>query len=146
MAQANPQALILGKRVYDETAPPSRVRGRRISNWWANLETLWCGIGDSLLGFRVYPLTDLHAVMDSVIWMRRFDFDPEAAVRLCWRGLRPINLAAPTRYFRPDEGGVSHFHYVRDNALLTWMHVRLMLGFLWRLPFLLRRRLTSSRH
>jgi len=24
-------------------------------NWWANLETLWQGIGDSLYGFRVYP-------------------------------------------------------------------------------------------
>jgi glycosyltransferase involved in cell wall biosynthesis len=146
VSRENPQALILGKPVFDETAPPSRLRGRRISNWWANLETLWCGIGDSLLGFRVYPLTDLRMVMDSVVWMRRFDFDPEAAVRLCWRGLRPINLAAPTRYFRPEEGGVSHFRYGRDNVLLTWMHVRLMLGFLWRLPVLLRRRLTASRH
>ena len=33
-----------------------RVKGRRISNWWANLETLWAGIDDSLFGFRVYPI------------------------------------------------------------------------------------------
>jgi len=32
---------------------------------------------------------------------------------------------------------VSHFNYVRDNALLTWMHTRLVLGFLVRLPWLL---------
>ncbi len=70
-------------------------------------------------------------------WMRRFDFDAEAVVRLCWQGIRPINLDAPVRYFRPEEGGVSHFHYWRDNALLAWMHSRLMAEFLIRLPVLL---------
>jgi hypothetical protein len=35
---------------------------------------------------------------------------------------------------------VSHFKYVRDNALLTWMHVRLMIGFVARLPVLAARR------
>jgi hypothetical protein len=74
-------------------------------------------------------------------WMRRFDFDPEAVVRLCWEGIRPINLPAPVRYFSRDEGGVSHFNYLRDNMLLTWMHSRLVLGFLWRLPVLLWRKL-----
>jgi hypothetical protein len=76
-------------------------------------------------------------------WMRRFDFDPEAVVRLCWRGVRPINLPAPVTYLGADQGGVSHFNYLRDNALLTWMHTRLLLGFLLRLPILLRRRLGS---
>jgi len=32
---------------------------------------------------------------------------------------------------------VSHFHYLRTNAVLTWMHARLMIGFLLRLPWLL---------
>ncbi|MCK7496951.1 MAG: hypothetical protein MZW92_43225 [Comamonadaceae bacterium] len=68
--------------------------------------------------------------------MRRFDFDPEAVVRLCWAGVRPVNLPAPVRYLRADEGGVSHFNYLRDNALLTWMHTRLFLGFVLRLPWL----------
>jgi hypothetical protein len=54
--------------------------------------------------------------------------------------VQPINLAAPVRYFRADEGGVSHFNYWRDNALLTWMHTRLFAGFLLRLPLLLWRR------
>jgi hypothetical protein len=35
---------------------------------------------------------------------------------------------------------VSHFRYVRDNALLTWMHIRLCIGFVLRLPLLLLRR------
>jgi glycosyltransferase involved in cell wall biosynthesis len=140
ISQANPDALILGVPVFAADAPRLRVGGRKISNWWANLETLWGGIGDSLFGFRVYPITALRAAMEANRWMRRFDFDPEAAVRLCWQGLRPINVPAPVRYFRPEEGGVSHFNYYRDNALLTWMHTRLMLGFLARLPLLAWRR------
>lgn len=142
-SQAEPEAMVLGKPVFDASAPALRVRGRRVSNWWANLETLWAGIGDSLYGFRVYPIEPLRRVMRRQRWMRRFDFDPEAVVRMCWQGVPPRNRPAPVRYFRADEGGVSHFNYLRDNALLTWMHTRLFLGFLLRLPLLAARRLRS---
>ncbi|HEY8856819.1 MAG TPA: glycosyltransferase family 2 protein, partial [Rugosibacter sp.] len=135
-----PAAMILGVPVFDASAPSLRVQGRRISNAWANLETLWAGIGDSLFGFRVYPVEPLRRVMRYQPWMRHFDFDPEAVVRLCWRGIRPINLPAPVRYYRAEEGGVSHFRYLRDNLLLTWMHMRLFIGCVLRLPFLLIRR------
>jgi len=135
-----PEAMILGVPVFDAQAPSLRVNGRRVSNWWANLETLWAGIGDSLFGFRVYPIEPLRQVMRHQRWMRHFDFDPEAVVRLCWRGVRPVNVPAPVRYYRVDEGGVSHFRYLRDNLLLTWMHTRLFFGFVLRLPVLLIRR------
>jgi glycosyltransferase involved in cell wall biosynthesis len=128
-SQQKPQAMVLGKPVFDANAPALRVNGRKVSNGWANLETLWMGIGDSLYGFRVYPIAPLCRVMHSNRFMRRFDFDPEAVVRLCWAGVIPINIDAPVRYFRADEGGVSHFRYLRDNTLLTWMHTRLFLGF-----------------
>ncbi|MBY0268434.1 MAG: glycosyltransferase family 2 protein [Burkholderiales bacterium] len=137
---AQPGAMILGVPVFDASAPSLRVKGRRISNWWANLETLWAGIGDSLFGFRVYPVAALRLVMRNQLWMRHFDFDPEAVVRLCWLGIKPVNLPAAVRYFRPDEGGVSHFRYLRDNLLLTWMHTRLFIGFVLRLPVLLAKR------
>jgi glycosyltransferase involved in cell wall biosynthesis len=136
-----PDAMVLGCPIFDHSAPSLRVKGRKISNWWANLETLWAGIDDSLFGFRVYPIAPLMQVMQGQLWMRRFDFDVEAAVRLCWRGVRPLNLPAPVRYFRPEEGGVSHFNYRRDNVLLTWMHFRLFFGFIVRLPMLAARRL-----
>lgn len=142
-SQQNPQAMILGVPVFDASAPSLRVKGRKISNWWANLETLWTGIGDSLYGFRVYPIAPLRAVMHGQRWMRRFDFDPEAVVRLCWRGVTPVNLPSPVRYLRADEGGVSHFNYWRDNRLLTWMHIRLMIGFGLRLPWLLYRKIAA---
>ncbi len=142
-SQREPQRMILGKPVFDADAPALRVNGRKVSNGWANLETLWMGIGDSLYGFRVYPIAPLMKIMRANRFMRRFDFDPEAVVRLCWAGVRPRNIDAPVRYFRADQGGVSHFKYLRDNTLLTWMHTRLFLGFLLRLPRLLVRRLSD---
>jgi glycosyltransferase involved in cell wall biosynthesis len=137
---ARPDAMILGRPVFDASAPLLRVRGRRVSNWWTNLETMGAGVADSLYGFRVYPVAALAAVMRGQPWMRRFDFDTEAVVRLAWRGVKPINLDAPVKYLRADEGGVSHFRYGRDNLLLSWMHTRLMLEFVLRLPALVWRK------
>lgn len=145
-SQSAPHAMVLGEPIFDASAPAIRVRGRRISNWWANLETLGMGIHDSLFGFRVYPIAPLERIMRRQRWMRRFDFDVEAAVRLCWSGVQPLNLPARVRYLGPEEGGVSHFRYGRDNVLLTWMHLRLLFGFVWRLPVLAHRRLRSSRY
>ena len=142
-SQREPSAMVLGVPVFDASAPLLRVRGRKVSNWWANLETLWAGIGDSLYGFRVYPIEPLRKVMRGQRWMRRFDFDPEAVVRLCWSGVRPVNLPAPVQYLRADQGGVSHFNYLRDNVLLTWMHLRLMTNFVLRLPLLIFKKLAS---
>ena len=144
VSQAQPDAMVLGAPVFAADAPRLRVNGRKLSNGWADLETLWAGIGDSLFGFRVYPIAPLREVMTGQRWMRRFDFDPEAVVRMCWLGVKPINLPATVRYFRPDEGGVSHFNYLRDNLLLSWMHGRLLLGFLLRLPLLVVRRIRGT--
>ncbi len=140
-SEADPGAMILGKPVFGPEAPALRVNGRKVSNGWANLETLWMGIGDSLYGFRVYPIAPLARIMRGNRFMRRFDFDPEAVVRLCWAGVRPVNRDAPVRYLSAEEGGVSHFKYLRDNTLLTWMHARLFVGFVLRLPLLIGRRL-----
>jgi glycosyltransferase involved in cell wall biosynthesis len=141
---AAPEAMILGYPVFDTSAPSLRVRGRRIANWCTNLETLWAGVHDTLFGFRVYPIAPLIEVMRRSRWMRRFDFDPEAVVRLIWRDVPLVNLPARVRYFSAAEGGVSHFRYWRDNVLLTSMYLRLSVGFLVRLPWLAARRLARS--
>ena len=143
-SRQQPAAMVLGKPVFGAEAPALRVNGRKVSNGWANLETLWMGIGDSLYGFRVYPIAPLMRIMRRHRFMRRFDFDPEAVVRLCWAGVWPVNIDAPVRYLSAEEGGVSHFNYLRDNVLLTWMHTRLFLGFLIRLPVLMWRRTFSA--
>ena len=144
-SQKQPEAMVLGLPIFAADAPSLRVQGRKLSNGWANLETLWAGIGDSLFGFRVYPIAPLRQVMQGQRWMRRFDFDPEVVVRLCWRGVPVINLPAKVKYFTVAEGGVSHFNYLRDNCLLTWMHSRLLAGFVLRLPLLLARKLGRRR-
>lgn len=143
-SQARPETMVLGRPVFDASAPLLRVRGRRVSNSWTQLETLFAGVGDSLYGFRVYPVADLIATMARQPWMRRFDFDTEAVVRLAWRGVKPVNIDAPVKYLTAEEGGVSHFRYVRDNLLLTWMHARLMVEFVLRLPGLLFRKMRGA--
>jgi hypothetical protein len=130
MSAARANAMVLGRPVFGADAPVERIYFRRLSNFWVDIETRWAGVGDSLFGFRVYPVRPLLEIMRRTGWMRRFDFDPEAAVRLCWAGIHPINVDVPVRYLSAEEGGVSHFRYGRDNLLLSWMHVRLMCGLL----------------
>ncbi len=145
LSQAHQDAMILGIPAFDASAPRIRVVGRRVSNSLARIETLGA-VGDSLFGFRIYPIAPLRSIMEESRFMRRFDFDVEASVRLCWRGVPVINVSAPVRYFSKSEGGVSHFRYARDNLLLARMHLRLLAGFLPRLPALLARRVRSLRH
>ncbi|MFH1603185.1 MAG: glycosyltransferase family 2 protein [Pseudomonadota bacterium] len=142
-SQREPAAMVLGVPVFDDSAAPLRAWGRKVSNWWANLESLWMGIGDSLYGFRVYPIAPLRQVMHGQAWMRRFDFNTEAVVRLCWINVRPLNLPVTVKFVSADEGGISHVGSWRDNRLHFWTHVRLMLGLVVRLPGLLLLRLVS---
>ena len=77
----------------------------------------------------------LRKVLKEIVGLREW-------IRIGAMILAPAVLDA-VRYFTPEQGGVSHFRYLRDNVLLTWMHVRLILEGLVRLPFLLRRRLAG---
>ena len=80
-SDANPDALILGLPVFDASAPRVRVHGRKLSNWCAELETLGAGIGDSLYGFRVYPIAVLLQTMQAQRRVGR----QEAPVGTPWR-------------------------------------------------------------
>jgi len=137
----HPAALVLGRPVFPANIPAERLHGRKLSVGLVHFELLGAGIADPLFGFRVYPLAPLLAVLGPRRGGRRYDFDTEAAVRLGWAGVPPHNLSAPVRYFSRAEGGVSHFHYVRDNVTLVWMHTRLICELLfYRWPALLRHR------
>ncbi len=70
------------------------------------------------------------------------DADPTS--RLVWKGTKLVNIPAPCKYLSEEDGGVSHFNYLRDNIFLTWMYARLLCGFLLRLPLLLWRKLTKK--
>lgn len=137
LAEAHGGAAVFGAPVFGPEAPALRIQGRKVSNIMAAVETLGWGLGDSLFGMRVYPLGPLLTAFACTSWARRFDFDPEIAVRLAWAGVPIAVLPTPARYLTTNEGGVSHFRYLRDNTLLTWMHIRLCCGLMLRLPLLL---------
>jgi glycosyltransferase involved in cell wall biosynthesis len=135
-----PDAMILGVPVFGHEAPAARVNGRRVGNWWTNLETLWGGVNDSLFGFRVYPIEPAIKIMKSIQGGRRFDFDTQLAVRLYWKEIPPLNIPSKVHYPDRNAGGVTHFHYIRDNLLLIWVHTHLTLNAIFMLPRLFRLR------
>jgi glycosyltransferase involved in cell wall biosynthesis len=135
-----PDTLVLGSPIFPANVPRERLYFRKLSVGLVRCTILGAGINDNLYGFRVYPIDPLLAELGPRRSGRRYDFDTEAAVRLCWRGVRPINVPAPVRYFSRAEGGVSHFHYLRDNLTLARMHTRLMFELMGRVPEVLRHR------
>ena len=137
LGAARPEAVIAGVPVYNASVPAARKFGRRFTHVWVWLETLSFDIGDSLCGFRLYPLEAMARILSRTALPARMDFDTAAIVRLHWDGVPVVN--APVRVVYPEDG-VSHFHLLRDNLRLTRMHTRLVVGMLRRLPALLARR------
>ncbi|PTY08582.1 glycosyl transferase family 2 [Opitutaceae bacterium EW11] len=132
---ASPQALVLGIPVFGPEVPRERLHGRKLSVGLVHFETLGGGVDDPLFGFRVYPADALVRALEQTSHARGFDFDPEAAVRMFWDGVPTVNVPAPCRYLTREQGGVSHFHYVRDNVKMVWLHTRLIFQLLlWRWP------------
>lgn len=124
------RALVLGRPVFGPEAPLVRLKGRKLSVGLVRWEIMGDGIDDPLFGFRVYPLAPLVRVLRGTWGARRYDFDPEVAVRLFWSGVPTKNIPASCRYLSPSDGGVSHFHYVRDNVRMVWLHTRLITEFI----------------
>ena len=139
-SRLHPQAMILGRPVFGPDAPTVRVVGRRAGNWFANLETWWGGIDDSLFGLRVYPVGPALETLRAIRGGRRFDFDTQLAVRLYWRGVPPMNLPTRVHYHAANLGGISHFDYLRDNLLLARAHAGLLLQSFFLAPRLARYR------
>lgn len=121
---SDPDALVLGRPVFDASAPRARRWGRKISIFWVWLETLGKPgkIADPLCGYRVYPLED---AVQCGARGDRMDFDPEIAVRLVWRGLVVLNVDTAVRYVSAEEGGVSHYRAFWDNVLVSVLHAKL---------------------
>jgi predicted LPLAT superfamily acyltransferase len=136
-ARAAPDAVVLGRPIYDETVPKARLYGRYLTHVWVWIETLSFAIPDSMCGFRLYPLDAACALIDSVQLPTRMDFDIEILVRLSWRALRFVTIPTRVTYV---PGGLSHFDVVRDNVRISKSHTRLVAGMLLRLPVLLARK------
>ncbi|WP_198019636.1 glycosyltransferase family 2 protein [Pseudogulbenkiania sp. MAI-1] len=141
LAQARPAAVIAGQPVYDASVPKARLYGRYLTHFWVWVETLSFAIGDSMCGFRCYPLAATVSLIERVAIPTRMDFDIEIIVRLYWEGLEVVNL--PTRVTYPADG-LSHFDALADNVRISRMHTRLFFAMLPRAPALLRRRLKGA--
>ena len=137
-ARAEPGAVILGRPVYDESVPKSRLYGRYLTHVWVWIETLSFAIRDSMCGFRLYPLDAACVLIDEVKLPTRMDFDIEIVVRLYWR--RMVFRSIPTRVTYAADG-LSHFDVLWDNVRISRSHTRLVAGMLCRLPMLLAHKL-----
>jgi glycosyltransferase involved in cell wall biosynthesis len=131
----HPGALICGYPEFDDSAPRSRVTGRKISNFWAGVVTLSGDLRDVMCGFRVYPVEPAWRIIHNAYVDRRMGFDTDILVHLYWGKVRP--LFYPVKVIYP-ENGVSHYRLFRDNLRITVMFFRLFGGMLIRLPFLIR--------
>jgi predicted LPLAT superfamily acyltransferase len=136
LAARHPEALIIGRPLFDQSVPRGRLVARYLTHVWVWIETLSLAIPDSMCGFRVYPLRSVMTIADRVSLGRRMDFDPEIAVRLYWQGVPVVPLATRVTY---PAGGRSHFRMWQDNWLISCMHTRLVFGMLRRAPRLLLR-------
>jgi predicted LPLAT superfamily acyltransferase len=134
--------VVCGLPLYDRDAPKSRRYGRYITHFWVWLETRSLSIGDSMCGFRLYPLAATLALAERTRLARGMSFDIDVVVRLAWQGLPIVNV--PTRVTYPV-GGISHFRMVRDNLRISATHTRLVIGMLWRLVSPARREAHWSR-
>ena len=141
LAEEYPDAIICGEPVFDESISKLRYYGRYLTHALVWLETLSTGIRDAMCGFRVYPTDSVVALIDKKAPGRRMAFDPELLVRASWAGIPIRYTPVEVRY---PEDGASHFHYLRDNVIISWMHTRLIIGMLLRLPMLLWRKVRGQ--
>lgn len=137
-----PGRIICGQPVFDESISTLRYYARYITLSLSWLESLSTEIRDALCGFRLYPLRPIVTLFENSDPGQRMAFDPEILVRAVWADIGltfiPVNVHYP-------EGGRSHFLYFRDNAEISWMHIRLVAGMLLRLPLLLWRKRPGRR-
>ncbi len=141
LSQNHPKAIVSGAPQFDESAPKARVYGRKVTDFWVALETWSLSIKDSLCGFRIYPLAEFELIFDKYHIGKRMDFDTDVLVKSVWEGIDIKFIDTNVVYL---ENSVSHFHYMADNLRLIWLHTRLMLGMLVRLPIWAWRKLKAS--
>lgn len=140
-AANNPDAVICGEPAFGPDISRLRYYARYITLYLIWLETLSTTVRDALCGMRLYPLDSIVSLLDGIKSPKRMAFDPEILVRAVWAGI-PLQFI-PIRVCYP-RGGTSHFHYVRDNLEIAWMHTRLICGMPMQLPRLISRNYSTG--
>jgi len=142
MSKERPDVIFCGEPSFSDDIPKARFYGRYATHVWVWINTLSFRIKDSMCGFRLYPLKQMQSLLQRHSCGNRMEFDVEVLVRALWANFQiefiPIKVTYP-------KDGVSHFKPLMDNALITWMHTRLFVGMLYRLPVLLFRKTALKR-
>ena len=133
-----PDKVICGYPEFDQSAPMSRIRGRKISVFWGAVVTLSMEYKDLLCGFRVYPVDKALRAAKSFFIDKRMGFDPEILVRLYWKNVLPVYH--PIKVIYPKDG-ISNFNMINDNIRISWTFARLFIGMLFRFPLLVARKI-----
>ena len=141
-ARHHPDCVVVGDPVFDATIPRSRLVGRYLTHFWVAVNTLRFDIGDSMCGFRAYPVQRTLEVANRCQLGERMDFDTHVLVRLIWDGADIVNQPVTVTYPRD---GTSNFQMLRDNVDISLMHAKLFLGMLVRSPLLFWRLIARSR-
>lgn len=136
IASRHPHELICGYPKFDESIPALRYYARHISLYLNWLETLSTEIRDSMCGCRAYPVAESVQLIEKYHMGGRMAFETEFLVKSIWYDLPMRWVEIKVVY---PEAGKSHFRYFRDNAGITLMHIKLVLGMLMRAPSLIRR-------
>lgn len=132
-AESFPEHVIVGQPQYGDDAPSARLYGRRITNFFVQLETAGACRLDAMCGFRMYPIAPV------VELIRRYGISPgmagdiEMLVRIYWSGIPVTSIPVEVSY---PEGGRSNFRMLRDNLIISWCHTCLCTAALlhpWRL-------------
>jgi glycosyltransferase involved in cell wall biosynthesis len=134
VARANPQAVVIGQAIFDDSIPKVRFYARYLTHACVWINTLSFHIRDAMCGFRVYPVDTCVRLIETASLGDRMEFDVEILIRLYWLDIPVISI--PTRVVYPQDG-VSHFRMWDDNTRLTLLQIRMFFGLLWRLPGLL---------
>lgn len=124
-AENEPESLINGYPVYDDTAVRIRQHGRKITNFWVRLHTRSADIKDSMCGFRIYPLKAVEKLLKRPLISKRMGFDIEILVKLHWQGVKIVNLPVKV-YYHKD--GHSNFRMFADNVKISLLHAYLFTG------------------
>jgi len=119
----DPDALVLGKPIFDDSVPRARLASRQLSRGIVWLCTLSFAIDDPLCGFRAVPLVPTVEVLETEDLGDRMEFEPGLAVVLYWSGIPVRNLPTRVRYL---PGGLSHFDSVRDTARMAKLYAHLL--------------------
>lgn len=133
-ARDNPQAVVIGQPIFDDSIPKLRYYARYLTHAWVIINTLSLQIRDAMCGFRVYPVETCARLIQTIQLEERMAFDVEILVRLYWQAIPIVSI--PTRVGYPQDG-VSHFRGWEDNLRISLTHARLFCGMLLRFPGLL---------